>query len=274
APSGKFIAQLFLVPLGIVCAGVVIFYVFNWLTGGLGGPDAWQCLGRLKDPNAEIRWRAADDMVQLREEDLTREVKWISDGKFALDLTEQLEKAAQEPEPAEQHIIQQLRKLTAADTEREREFLLRRLEIERSYLEYLTGAVGRLMLPVGVPLLSELALKEEGATPETIALRRRQAVWALVNLGRNLERLDRLPQAQQHEALRVLSQEAERTGHRAEWARQAQAYLVGRQQKEPRLLGLDVTMAKCASAPDPELRKVVAMALLYWEGDAEENARL
>src|SRR5205823_1169386 len=56
-PSGKFIAQLFLVPL-IIVASVFGFLLFvNWLVGSVRSPSDF--LNKLDSPNADVRWRAA-----------------------------------------------------------------------------------------------------------------------------------------------------------------------------------------------------------------------
>lgn len=270
-PSGKFIAQLFLVPLAIVCASVCIYYVLRGLTGGFGTPDVRAFLDRLRDPNPDIRWRAADDLAQFLQKDLARDARFASNPELALDLAELLHNAADNHDPNEKSIQEALVKAVGLDADKERTRLLTRLEKERSYLEYLTACLGNVLVPAGVPLLSEMALSEKGVTEEAVLLKRRQAVWSLANLGRNLERFDALAPERQDEVITQLELESTRPGRRGEWAKAAHACLRGRREKRSAALGLDVTLAECARASNPELRKMVALALTYWEGDAGAN---
>lgn len=270
-PSGKFIAQLFLIPLAIVCASVCIYYLLRGMTGGLGTPDVRAFLDRLRDPNPDIRWRAADDLAQFLQKDLARDARFASNPELALDLAELLREAAENHDPNEKSIQEALAKAAGQDADQERTRLLTRLEKERSYLEYLTACLGNVLVPAGVPLLSELALSEKGITEEAILLKRRQAVWSLANLGRNLERFDTLVSERQEEVLTQLEREATQAGRRGDWAKVAQACLRGRRDKQPVALGLDVTLAECAKASNSELRKMTALALTYWEGTAREN---
>ena len=54
-PSGRFIAQLFLVPGLIVAGAVIVLLGFSWLAGGPRTADAF--LRDLDSPNTDIRWR-------------------------------------------------------------------------------------------------------------------------------------------------------------------------------------------------------------------------
>ncbi len=273
-PSGKFLAQLFLVPLAIVCGLIAVYYVAQGLFGGFGRTDVRTYLERLKDPNPDIRWRAADDLAQFLHKDLMSDARVASDPRVALDLAELLQEAIRNYDPMERSTREQLAKATEPEAIRERARLLKKLETERSYLEYLTACLGNLLIPAGVPLLSDMALSREGVNEESVLLKRRQAVWALANLGRHLERFTALPPERQEEALARLAEEAGRPGPRGEWAGKASACLAGRGDDKPTALGLDVVFAECAKADNPELRKMAALALMYWEGDAEENERM
>src|SRR5262245_66214631 len=59
-PSGRMIAQLFVVPGLIVVGAVVILLGFSWLAGGSRSPEAF--LDGLKNSNTEVSWRTASDM--------------------------------------------------------------------------------------------------------------------------------------------------------------------------------------------------------------------
>src|SRR3954462_8514150 len=66
-PSGRFIAQLFLVPGLIVAGAVVVLLGFSWLAGGPRSPAAF--LRGLDSPNTDIRVRSARDLAQVRKRD-------------------------------------------------------------------------------------------------------------------------------------------------------------------------------------------------------------
>ena len=64
-PSGRFIAQLFLVPGAIVFVAVLLLMMFHNLFGdSLTAP---QILRQLDSTNPDIRWRAASDLATALE---------------------------------------------------------------------------------------------------------------------------------------------------------------------------------------------------------------
>src|SRR4051794_10459276 len=67
APSGRFLAQLFLVPGLIVASAVLILLGFSWLAGGSKNPDAF--IRDLESSNPDIRWRTASDLAQVLKRD-------------------------------------------------------------------------------------------------------------------------------------------------------------------------------------------------------------
>ena len=83
-PSGKFLIQLFLVPGLIVAIALAVVWGFGWLVGG--SYSAEEFLKDLRNPNAEYRWRRANDLAQV----LPRDKALASNPKFALDLAELL----------------------------------------------------------------------------------------------------------------------------------------------------------------------------------------
>src|SRR6266481_7994923 len=83
-PSGKFLIQLFLVPGLIVAVALAVVWGFGWLVGG--SYSAEEFMKDLRNPNAEYRWRRANELAQI----LPREKSIASDPKFALDLAELL----------------------------------------------------------------------------------------------------------------------------------------------------------------------------------------
>src|SRR4051812_44621495 len=86
-PSGKFMIQLFLVPFLIVSAIIGFLLIINWWVGGPRSPEYF--LRKLDDPNADIRWRGAEELAQV----LQRDKQLAANPHFALELTERLQKA-------------------------------------------------------------------------------------------------------------------------------------------------------------------------------------
>ena len=79
-PSGKLMLQLFLVPGLIVVVLVAIALAWRWLFGGPVSKTDF--LDKLHDDNAEVRWRAAEQLAQV----LQRDDALASDGDFARQL--------------------------------------------------------------------------------------------------------------------------------------------------------------------------------------------
>lgn len=273
APSGRFIAQLFLVPGLIVVVAVAILWGFSWLVGSARTPE--QFLKDLKSGNAEIRWRAASDLAQV----LKRDDNLASNPTFALDLAVLLRDALRSNQRAEKDRAEQLpREAKARPTETDKTVgqpFDKNLEDERLLIQFLMNCLGNCTLPVGAPLLNEIALKEEGADRQTVTLRRQVAAWALANLGENLKKLDQLSPERLQAIQGQLESEVGKSGaERCQWAQLALLYLQGRAAKVPMALDVDKTLGQCARAEDPMLRKITAVALNFWEGSSEENARI
>src|SRR5205823_12763934 len=62
-PSGRFIAQLFLVPGLIVAVAVVIVMVVSSLVGSSHKAEVF--LRKLDSANADVRWRGAHELAQV-----------------------------------------------------------------------------------------------------------------------------------------------------------------------------------------------------------------
>src|SRR5437762_488177 len=92
APSGRFIAQLFLVPGLIVAGAVVVLLGFSWLSGSNRSPEAF--LRDLDSANVDIRWRTASDLAQV----LKRDQSLATNVDFGLRLAAQLRQAVGEVE--------------------------------------------------------------------------------------------------------------------------------------------------------------------------------
>lgn len=251
-PSGKFIAQLFLVPLLIVGAVVLLVSFFFWLMGDRTDPS--KLLSQLDSPNADVRWRAASEFAQK----LKRDPDLASSPKVALQLSTLLRQALDEFGRVERDAA------APADSKARQTFLEKRKNIQ-----FLSPCLGNLIIPTGAPLLAEIATRTSDADPKTAALLRRQAVWALANLGDNLKQFQKLPPERVEQVKSELEQEAAtRPAEQAAWARQTLDYLNG----DRRQVRAIPVLAECARSDDPVLRELVAYALTFWDGDAEDNA--
>jgi hypothetical protein len=262
-PSGRFLAQLFLIPLLIVTVLVLLALAGLWWSRGRYGQDeaatTAHFLRDLGSSNADVWWRAAHELAQViqRPESLAL----ASSPKFSLDLAEKLRQELADLERQERTAYEETRGRPAE----ERQAALQKLSTQRQQVQFLISALGDFTLPTGVPVLSEIALKGDGADVPAVTLRRRQAVWALANLGQNRQRLKDLSPGQRAKVTEQLAEEAAGRGPRAAWARMAHDYLT-RQQP----LGVDVTLEKCAGFEDTYLRSLVALALNFWDGPRVE----
>jgi len=256
-PSGRFIAQLFLVPGLIVAGAVVVLLSFTWLAGGNRGPEAF--LRDLDSGNPDIRWRTASDLAQV----LKRDDKLAADPDFGLQLAEVLKRALSEIERGEANPPAPDSQ-TAETIAREKKERL----AQRAYIQYLCASLGNLITPVGAPALADLARKSPSRDPKSDALLRRQAVWALASLGDNLDRYKKLSPERQDDVIAKLKAAAVGSGESADWARRSLAYL----NTTGPLCAIDALVA-CSQADDPFLRKETALALSFWLGTPEENKR-
>ena len=273
-PSGLMVLRMFVVPAAIVAVLVLLFLagqpLYDWIGRLAGRPSgetrsAEQFLRDLDNGNPEVRWRAASDLGQV----LLRDPKLASDTRFALKLGDRLQQALGASAAAEESYAKRVGSLPADEARKE----LQKLEAERSYVQYLTACLGNFMVPVGAPLLKDLALRQEGQTAEALAERRRQTLWAIANLGQNLNRFDGLPAERQDEVLKDLESALEQGDH-VTWCRAALDYLRDRRSGRANALGVDKVLETCAASDDPLLRELAALAMNFWYGSDAENARM
>src|SRR5207248_10997179 len=92
-PSGRFIAQLFVIPGLIILVVVLLIVGSNMLVKRDREPDHF--LVQLDSDNADIRWRGASDLAQILKRPEPATLRWKADAKFALDLAERLDLAFQ-----------------------------------------------------------------------------------------------------------------------------------------------------------------------------------
>ena len=293
-PSGKLMLQLFLVPGLIVAFLVVAWLVGGWLFGTSYSKDTF--LKNLNDPNAEVRWRTAEQLAQV----LLRDDVLAADGDFAWRLALQLDKTRDAARAAEQSYADRVKTLSKEDADAERH----KLEPDRNYISYLSACLGGFMVPVGAPALKDLAQQKQGMDPRALALQRRQAVWALANLGENLKRFDKLSVPQKDALLgdmRTALWDAAGGGGKedfmkltadqrdaalqkldvrpqpqhADWLRDTLAALKKRTQGVDDDMGVGDALIACSrDRDDPYLRELSAFAMNFWRGDAAANARM
>jgi hypothetical protein len=282
-PSGRFILQLFLIP-GLIVVGLVLVFAFGSLTlVGTSTPESF--LTRLDNSNPDVRWRAASDLAQVLSRPESLEL--ASNPDFALAIAERLSNAFAELKQAEKSVYKDLHQVTFRDiqrnpsltseekVDREKEAYLvawRKLRPQRDLVRYLTGTLGEFTLPVGVNVLGGIAMKDDSPEIKGLSMRRRQALWALVNLGSNMQLKFFGKNAK--EDTKVLSAEQKKTildklvkiategaGQRRQWAEYAHEVLT---KKAPSKV--DDILAICASADDIFLREVTAQACNFWDG--------
>src|SRR5579875_112153 len=273
-PTGSMFFRLFGVPALIVGGLVLLLIVVQPLVGKFGqyflgrtwgsaAPE--QFLRDLDNTNRDIRWRTANDLAQV----LLRDDHLASDSTFALQLTQRLRRTLDSSAPFEKAHAEHFAKLSPDEKARE----LAKLEPDRDYVLLLMQCLGHFMVPVGIPVLEELAMQQSGLEPRALAARRRQALWALANLGENLKRFGKLS-AEQQDAVLAQLETAAGSGEQAFAAKESLNYLKNRQEGRLSALGMDRVLSKCADAEDPSLRELAAFAANFWSGTAEENVLL
>jgi hypothetical protein len=265
-PTGGFLAQLFLVPGLIVTVVVLLLLAANWLILGTQTPT--QFLANLDNPNPEVRWRTAADLAQV----LRRDDTLAADPRFALELAKRLQQTLDESADEEAKLAERLKGQDLDRKEAERQ-AGDALVTTRGYVIYLMACLSNCTAPVGVPVFKQVASRQDGMEPLALAQRRQQALWALANQGETFKRFDKYPK--KDEELSVLREEADGPDpERGQRARTALALLQARRDERPRLLGLEEAFDTCGHDGDPNLRKMTAFALNFWEGSPEENAHV
>jgi hypothetical protein len=273
-PTGSMFFRLFGVPALIVGGLVLVLIVGQPLLGKFskyflgrawGSASPSQFLRDLDNTNKEVRWRAANDLAQV----LLRDDNLASDSAFALQLTQRLRRTLDSSAPFEKIYAEHAAKLSPDEETRERT----KLEPDRDYIVLLAQCLSRFMVPVGAPILEELAVQQSGLDPRALSARRRQALWALANLGENVKRFDNLSAEQQAAVLSQL-ETAAGDGEQASAAKKTFDYLKRRQEGRPNALGVDQVIEKCADAEDPSLRELAAFVANFWSGTPAENQRI
>jgi hypothetical protein len=274
-PSGRVMVRLFLVPALIVGGIVGVLLLLNWLLQRSHTPESF--LKKLDDPNPEVRWRAASDLAQT----LPRDPRLAGDADFALELARRLKRTLEASAGSERAFAAGLKDLPPDEAVRDR----RKLEPGRNYVRFLCGSLGGFLVPVGVPLLSEVARdRPTDVEPVLVADRRQAALIALATLGQNLRRFDppmrqaddrqrRLPDDQQQAIVDSLEVAGGDSASSA-WARAALDHLRKRRAGTPDAFGIDGVIADCAADPDPAIRYLAAYLGNFWSGDDGQDQRI
>jgi hypothetical protein len=259
-PSGRHIVQMFVVP-GLIVAVVVVLFLgcsgfWGWLLGVSSTPE--QDLARLESPNADVRWRAANNLAQI----LKRDDELARDPAFGLKLVQFLAQELDRLEEHEQRLIAKSRSLSDQELGKE----MADFRTRRETIRYLSACLGNMAVPVGVPLLIRMARKDQGFDEKSTVLLRRHAVWMLANLGDNLKRL---PVEKQGEVVQRFREATAGDSH----AQQARDLVVAYYQSPEQApeLGVVAALAACAQNEDIFLREMVALALSFWQGSEREN---
>jgi hypothetical protein len=266
-PSGGMFLRLFGVPALIVGGLVMVLIVVQPFLGKFfrSNVSPEQVLRDLDNSNKEVRGRAANDLVQV----LLRDDELASDSTFALQLTQRLCRTRDRSASFEKVHAEHFAQLSKADEEGE----LAKLETDRDYILLLTQCLSRFIVPVGVPALEEMAVQESGLDPLALNARRRQALWALANLGENVKRFDGISSERQ-EAIKARLETEAQSSEQAAAAKAALEHLIHRQQGRPDAFGMDRVVESCAEADDPSVRELAAYVVNFWIGTAQENARM
>jgi hypothetical protein len=251
-PSGKHIARLFLVPMVIVSTVVLVLGAFLWYVLAPRSPDYY--LKGLGSSNADVRWRTAEELARV----LPNDGNLASDPEFALELSVLLDRWLEENKQNERQRQAERAADPSSGTPADDE---KSLKEERDAIQYLIQSLGHFYVPVGAPLLAQIAQDKSGSAPEVVALRRQGAVWALAKLGEKCQHYEQLPTEKRAAIQARLGEEAQGDGKRSTWAREALAYL-----QHQGSLGVDEALDQCARDPDALLRQVVALALTFWDG--------
>lgn len=245
APNVRMIIQLFVVPsiLVVVVMGFILLFF-----GGVGaGPrTADQFIEGLNSPSGHKRQQTAHDLAQV----LPRHRELRHDAKFALDLTDMLQRELKAPRPGGPDP-----KPGSPDA-------------VLNQLDYLPAIVGNFSVPVAMPLLTEIVRANIEGKDQAL-VRARNAIVAIGNLGHRLREFDRLPAEDKEKVLVQLRQEAGKQPGRATFAQEAYEYLQQRMQAGQQPLadpyGVVATLSLGARANDELTRKYTIIALANWQ---------
>jgi hypothetical protein len=257
-PSGKFIVQLFLVPglIVLVILAVLVPFVV-WQTRPY---RAEVLLEDLRNPNADVRWRAAERLSKVMPTDCSEESpRYALNVKFGLDLSEELRKAMDE----ETEILTRIGAKTRDDAPKD----YKTLDAQQDLIRFLCGSLGYFDVPVTAPILCEIAAQPVPAENKVLLQRRQDAIWALAKLGDNLRYYHRLPEERRQSVLTDLARESETTGNRRKAAQAALDFL-----NDEKPMGVEAALETCAKSDLAAIRQLAAFAFSFWNVDEAEQS--
>ncbi|HZZ80625.1 MAG TPA: hypothetical protein VFE62_19130 [Gemmataceae bacterium] len=263
-PSGRFIAQLFVIPALIILVVVLLFLGFAVFVRNSREPEYF--LAQLDSDNHDIRWRGMNDLAQILKRTEPAALRWKTDVNFGFELADRLDKTFHELIVDEKRIGDEI----ANSTDKDKHLLWRKLREKRDYAGFLAGALGEMQIPVGAPVLCDIIRHDDSPDVNGNTMRRRQAIWALMNMGENMKGFAKLPDERRKEIVTALTEESQLSGNRGKWA-QTTLYYVDRSAlptgASPNIVRVDETLAVAADAEDQYLRQLTAMAFTYWDGE-------
>jgi len=263
-PSGRFIAQLFLIPGLIILVVVVILIGLSNLANRVREPEYF--LAQLDSDNHDVRWRGMNDLAQILKRNEPATLRWKTDPAFGLELADRMDKTFRELVDDEKRIGAEI----ASSTDKDKNLKWRKLREKRDYVIFLAGALGEMQVPVGAAVLCDMIRHDASPDLSGNTLQRRKALWALMNMGENRKAFARLPDERRKEIIIQLSEEAGKSTPRGKWAETALYYLDKSAGSMPNAVRVDEALAVAADAEDQFLRQLTAMAFTYWDGELAE----
>jgi hypothetical protein len=270
-PSGRFIAQLFVIPGLIILVVVAILVGLSYFANRVREPEYF--LQQLDSDNHDVRWRGMNDLAQILKRTEPAALRWKTDPIFALALAERMDRTFRELVEEEKAIGAEI----ARSTDKDKQLLWRKLREKRDYVIFLAGALGEFQIPVGAPVLCAMIRHDASPDLNGNTLQRRKALWGLMNMGENMKGFARLPEERRQSILADLKIEAAKSAPRAGWAQTALYYidktaLPSADMKD--VVKVDEALAVSADADDRFLRQLTAMAFTFWDGDQAEATLL
>lgn len=246
---------------GLILAGIVLLGA--GLTLRARGTPVVELRKILDNGNPAARAKPLADF----QGDLKKKEDLAADPEVALELLARIDRTLTLSLPAEKQFANDLLELKRDAADAERQMLLP----DREYLGELFATLPCTMLPVGLPLLNQLATNEIAAEADYRTTLRRAALTALGTLGESVERCERLSEEGVQELAGILNS-VRSTPRINAGSKAGVEYLQRLVTKQPDMLGVDKTVLACAQDKDPVLRRGAAFCARHWPGTPEQNA--
>lgn len=272
-PSGRFLAQLFVIP-GLIILVLVVLYIGSKMMVTRQHEPAY-FLQQLDSDNEDIRWRGASDLAQILKRTEPATLRWKTDPQFALDIAERLDLTFQRLVKREIALGAQ----AAASDDKAKSLVWRPLQKDRDHLIYLAAALGEFHAPIGAPVLCAILKHDASPDLKGNTQQRRMVLWALINMGVSLNDFAKVPAESRAKLLAGLKDEAagSKDAARAARARTALYYLdksLLPNDARADIVKVDETLAHCAQSDDQFIRKLTALSFTFWDGEMAEPTLL